>query len=382
MEQGDFESLVSRMERLAREKPKPYRRRVFLLAALGYAYLVVVTLVLLGLTIAAIASIATIGILGIKLAAVVVVLLIAMLRGLWVRQRPPRGEVVTQADAPELFRLLSALRVRLKTAPIHNVLITPVFNAGVTQVPRLGLFGWHRNYLSLGLPLMKGLTLEQFKSVLAHEIGQLSHGHTRASNWIYRLRIIWAQIEAIFEYQPQWGSGLIRAFFRWYIPYFNAVSFPFARANEYEADAAAVLVSLARGTAQALTGVSIIGIYLEHRYWPAMYAATKDPAQRTASPFAGFVAQAVRDVPATELKTWIDAALKQPTSHMDTHPSLADRLKAIRAPAEFAPPEPGKGADRLLGRSLPRLEKKFDTAWCAQIAAREAKPYFPDAPRR
>jgi hypothetical protein len=39
MEQGDFESLVSRMEQLAREKPKLYRRRVFLLGALGYAYL-------------------------------------------------------------------------------------------------------------------------------------------------------------------------------------------------------------------------------------------------------------------------------------------------------------------------------------------------------
>ena len=32
MEHGDFESLVSRMEQLAREKPKLHRRRVFLLA--------------------------------------------------------------------------------------------------------------------------------------------------------------------------------------------------------------------------------------------------------------------------------------------------------------------------------------------------------------
>jgi membrane protein YdbS with pleckstrin-like domain len=85
MEQGDFESLVSQMEQLAREKPKPYRRHVFLLAALGYAYLIVVVLVLLGLTAAAIASIWTIGILGSKLVAVVAVLLFAVVRGLWVR---------------------------------------------------------------------------------------------------------------------------------------------------------------------------------------------------------------------------------------------------------------------------------------------------------
>jgi hypothetical protein len=125
MDQGDFELLVSRMEQLAREKPKPYRRPVFLLGTLGYVYLVIVILVLLGLTAAAIASIAKIGILGSKLVAVVGVLLIAVIRGLWVRLEPPTGEVVTRADAPELFRLLNALRVRLKTAPIHVVLITP-----------------------------------------------------------------------------------------------------------------------------------------------------------------------------------------------------------------------------------------------------------------
>jgi hypothetical protein len=108
MEQGDFESLVSQMEQLAREKPKPYRRHVFLLAALGYASLIVVVLVLLGLTAAAIASIWTIGILGSKLVAVVAVLLFAVVRGLWVRHDAPTGEAVTRTDAPELFRLLNA----------------------------------------------------------------------------------------------------------------------------------------------------------------------------------------------------------------------------------------------------------------------------------
>jgi hypothetical protein len=379
MEHGDFESLVSRMEQLAREKPKPYRRRVFLLAALGYTYLIVVVLILLGLTAAAIASISKIGILGSKLAAVVGVLLVAVVRGLWVRLKPPSGEVVTSADAPELFRLLNALRVRLKTAPIHVLLITPGFSAGVAQVPRLGLFGWHRNYLMLGLPFMKALAVEQFKSVLAHEMGHLCHGHTRASNWIYRMRIIWARLEAIFEYQQQWGSGLIRAFFKWYIPYFNAVSFPFARANEYQADAASVLVTSARKAAQALTAVNVIGIYLEHRYWPAMIAATKE--KQSVVPFAGFTAQAVNTIPEAELKSWVAAALKQVTSHEDTHPSLADRLNAMGAPAEFAPPAPEEGAEKLLGSSRVRLEKKFDAAWNA-VAARENKSYFPEAPKR
>ena len=42
------------------------------------------------------------------------------------------------------------------------------------QLPRLGIFGWYRNYLIIGMPLMKSLTCEQFKAVLAHEFGHLA----------------------------------------------------------------------------------------------------------------------------------------------------------------------------------------------------------------
>ena len=381
MELDDFEALVSRMERVARDRPESYGRRVLWLASLGYAYLLFLTLVLTGLTVAAGFSIHRIGYLGAKLTIVVGVLWLTVARSLWVRSAPPRGVSVTRANAPQLFRLLDALRVRLKSAAIHEVLITPEFNAGIAQVPRLGIFGWHRNYLTLGLPLMKGLTVEQFKSVLAHETGHLSGGHARKGNWIYRLRIIWAQLEANFGRHPRWGSGIIRAFFRWYIPYFNAVSFPLARANEYQADAAAVLVTSKQRTSQALTGIHVIGSYLQQRYWPAALAAIKE-APQAAAPFRGFIAQAVREAPELELKAWLAAALAQSTSHQDTHPSLTDRLKAIGAPAEFSPPALGESADRLLGAALMGVETMFDAAWSKAVVASEPQAYFPKAPVR
>lgn len=182
MELDDFESLISRMEGLARDRPESYGRRVFWLASLGYAYLLFLILVLTALTVAAGFSVSRIGFLGAKLTAIVGLLWFTVARSLWVRSAPPRGVSVTRTDAPQLFRLLDALRVRLKSAAIHDVLVTPEFNAGIAQVARLGIFGWHRNYLILGLPLMKALTVEQFKSVLAHELGHLSEGHARASN--------------------------------------------------------------------------------------------------------------------------------------------------------------------------------------------------------
>jgi len=213
MERADFEALIERMERVAVERPMAYRRRVFGLAALGYGYLFFVVLVLLVLSALSIWSLVYLKGLGLKLVLIVGALLYAVLRSLWVKQDPPPGEKVTAADAPKLLKMIEELQRCLQTPAIHTVLITPEFNAAVSQVPRMGLFGWHRNFLVLGLPLMKGLTVEQFKSVLAHELGHLSRGHARAANWIYRMRVIWSRLESTFERRPQWGSGLIRQFF-------------------------------------------------------------------------------------------------------------------------------------------------------------------------
>src|SRR5882757_2636575 len=281
---------------------------------------------------------------------------------------PPAGEPLTRAEVPELFAMLGELRRRLATPRIHEVLLTPDFNAGVMQVPRLGLLGWHRSYLFIGLPLMKSLTVEQFQAVLAHELGHLSGGHARAGNWIYRLRLIWQRLEAAFAPTSGWGALPIRAFFKWYIPRFSATSFPLARANEYEADAAAINLTSARSAAQALTAVSIVGSYLSEKYWPKIHLAARESPQPAFAPYSEFMATAIQDVPAQELQSWQQTALASRTSYNDTHPSLADRLKAMGAEAEFAPPLAGDSAERLLGTQRTRLENAFDAQWRERVA--------------
>jgi len=54
----------------------------------------------------------------------------------------------------------------------------------VVQSPREGIVGWPRNYLLIGLPLMKTLSVDQFEAVLAHELGHVARGHGKVSNWI------------------------------------------------------------------------------------------------------------------------------------------------------------------------------------------------------
>src|SRR5262249_7727554 len=140
--------------------------------------------------------------------------------------------------------------------------------------------------LIIGLPLMKALTREQLAAVLAHEFGHLAGGHGRLANWIYRLRFGWIRLAQALQERNSFGSFAFRPFFKWYAPYFSAVSFPLARANEYEADAASARLTSPTAAAAALTGVNVIGTVLQARYWPNLLRNADRVAQPSFAPFA------------------------------------------------------------------------------------------------
>jgi Zn-dependent protease with chaperone function len=62
---------------------------------------------------------------------------------------------------------------QLHTPPVHHVVLEDNLNAGMLQFPRLGVLGWEQNYLFIGLPLMQVNSVDQLRSVLAHEIAHL-----------------------------------------------------------------------------------------------------------------------------------------------------------------------------------------------------------------
>jgi Zn-dependent protease with chaperone function len=366
VDQPQFEALVARMAQLERSSPHMYRWRVYALAMLGFAallLLVLTLLVLLGFAV----EIAIHSPAAIKLVLVIGALLLVVLRAMWVRLQPPEGEPIARHEAPELFALLDRLRGRLNTPPVYRVVVTSEFNAAVTQIPRLGVFGWHRSYLLLGLPLMRCLSADQLEAVLAHELGHLSRGHARIGNWIYRLRLAWYRLDQALEKKPQWGSGAIRSFLHWYAPYFNACSYPLARSNEFQADATAAQLTSPQAAAQALTNTNVLAVYLHERYWPWVHSAARDVPQPAFGPFSGFNAPNATELGTADAERWLAAALAQPTTCIDTHPCLKERLQALGAEAQLALPAPGAAADRLLGERGASLANVFDARWREQV---------------
>ena len=175
MTDEQFEALVAELDGEARRRPDAYRMKVLLLAMLGNGYLFAVVLLVFLMLAGLVASIYWLKGWVVKLVLIVGGFLLLVLRALWIRIEPPAGRPIGAGEAPELFALIDGLREQLRAPRFHEVLVTDDFNAGVVQSPRLGIFGWPRNYLLVGLPLMKSLTVEQFKAVLAHEGQQRSY---------------------------------------------------------------------------------------------------------------------------------------------------------------------------------------------------------------
>ncbi|HEY7214911.1 MAG TPA: M48 family metalloprotease, partial [Thermoanaerobaculia bacterium] len=366
MTEETFIALVKRLEGEAAQRPGRYRLRVLLLALLGYGYV----LGILAGTVALIVLVLLYGRFGgliLKLEIVLLVFAGMILRALWVRLSPPQGLPIERRDAQVLFDEIDRLRQSLRTPPIHQVLLTAEVNASMAQVPRLGILGWQKNYLTLGLPLMQSLSPAGFRSVLAHELGHLSRTHGRFTGWIYRVRKAWEQLLEELEKRRHRGAVLFKRFFAWYAPYFSACSFVLARAQEYEADRLAAQAAGPREAAQALVTVAMAGDYLARDFWPSFFQrAVSQPRPDDAVHEVGRVVGggAWRETAAERMERVVDAE----TEVQDSHPCLRDRLAALGEKPALPEPVDESAAEHYLGAALPALAERLAAGWTAEIA--------------
>src|SRR5437867_3769539 len=171
MAESTTPELVRRLEPLASASPRTYQARVAVLAALGFGYIIVMLLAVIAALVVLVVLVATShAAILLKLAIPLLALIAAILRAFWVRIEPPKRLSIARSDSPELWRLVDEIRRPLAAPRVHEIQIDGAFNAGVTQVPRLGILGWQRNYLTFGLPLLQGLTLDQLRAVVGHEL--------------------------------------------------------------------------------------------------------------------------------------------------------------------------------------------------------------------
>lgn len=377
MKREEFDELVKKLEPLAARNPMAYRVRVALLALFGSAVILGALILSLALTLALVLLVVNGDALYFTIKALIFVgaLDLLIIRSLWVKIAPPKGVELSPADAAPLFDLVEEIRAKLNCPRVDHIVLDSHFNAAMAAVPRLGMFALNTNYLVVGLPLMQALSPDEFRSVVAHELGHLSRRHDRFSHWIYGVNKTWLQLLESLEKSKHRGAKYFKSFFNWYAPYFHAYSFVLDRSVEYEADRAAAEMAGARYAADALVALELRGAYLSEEFWPSVYLRAR--AEPEPPPVFGADLPVALKTPLSdeEARRWLDRAMAEETNSSDTHPALRERLKAIGQDPRLPPTVTETAADRFLGTQVRDLAALVNRAWTAQVESSWRKQY-------
>lgn len=389
MNDAKFEQLVSHLEQSAQARPAWYLANAgavvllgFVLWAVAMLFALVPALLFLLLLLAVVLSGGAALLLLLKLGKLFVLLIVpawAMLKSaaqmLFTRFPRPEGRELTTQEAPALFARLTTLRQKLGAPRIHHVLLTDELNAAIVQYPRFGLFGFEQNYLILGLPLLQVVSEEEALAVVAHEFGHLSGQHSRVGGYVYRLRSTWGRIQQLSEQWEGWIARRIAALFRWYAPYFNAYTFVLARQNEYAADRMSVQLVGVQSAANALLRVNFAAQFEEDVFWPSIQKRVVEMEQPLADRSHFWQQSVAEQLDEANRLRYLAQAQQQKTDHLDTHPAIGDRLRAIAMPLDDAAaqallPPTVSAADCWLAPSLRTLQQEFDQRWQADVRGR------------
>lgn len=235
------------------------------------------------------------------------------------------GELVTQADAPLLWRRIGQLAARLKTKPPDQIIAGIDANFFVTQAPlTLGNRQVEGRSLYVSIPLLRVLSVNEADAVLGHELAHLRGGDTRAS----------AQLGPRLQQYDQYLDGLREAGFTMVVVYFlqlYRLIFQLAlsrdsREREFKADRiAAKLVS-----PQAIVQ-SLIKIAAYDHYRSSTERALFDRDHRLSGTLgiAATVEQGLRPYAASD-----DFVDDMRTAHIphpfDSHPPLVQRMRNVK----------------------------------------------------
>lgn len=267
----------------------------------------------------------------------------------------PPGPKLNPADHPKLFQAVHEIAEETEQEPPAEIYADAQVNAWVAN--RGGVMGFgSKRIMGVGLPLLQGLSVSQFKAVLAHEFGHYHGGDTRLGPWIYQTRSL---IGRTITNLAQQNSFLHKPFL-WYGNMFLRVTHAISRQQEYAADA---LAARTVGTEHLVEGLKRVhgsavayDVFWNRHVAPVLNAGYHAPL---AEGFGRFIntEEAEREMQAATAH----AIKNQKQDPFDTHPPLPMRIDAVSQIVADITESETQPATTLLG-NLPALESEIFTS--------------------
>jgi Zn-dependent protease with chaperone function len=238
----------------------------------------------------------------------------------------------TGPDCPRLYATLEEVARRVDTDPVDEVYLAPGSSVSVHQEGRgpFGLLGAKKRVLTLGVATMNFLSINELKSVLAHEYAHFSHRDTFYSRFIYQVHM---SIESALHGMGQSGGyyNYVNPFFWFLYLYYKAYSLlaaGYSRSREFLADRMACSLYGSDVFSDALTKVCTDGQLFES----TMYLSTSkllDAGRADANVYEEFRQHCGEPVSENERQEIYDKLLDEKASVFASHPTFRERLDAV-----------------------------------------------------
>lgn len=272
--------------------------------------------------------------------------------------RPARGAqplAINPGAEPMLYSFISKICQSVGAPQPRRIEIDCQLNASASLAPGLGGIVGGSLILTIGLPLVAGLTLQEFGGVVAHEFGHFTQGFAmrlrsligRVNRWFARVvygRDDWdlwlAEAQAgesstftsfLFTCM-EWAVKLSRLVLRLLMHLGRAASCFLSRQMEFDADHYQIQVAGSGAFESASQRITLLHCLLQPAYQNLeQIYRTKG---RLAPNFPEYLLQIAATVPEAgrlQLENYIGL---QPTRWFDTHPSEAERIRRSRRGAQ------------------------------------------------
>jgi len=240
----------------------------------------------------------------------------------WTKFEAP-GPKVDPKTQPRLFEEIRRLARDTRQKPPVEIYLEADVNAWVAQ--RGGFMGlFSRRVMCVGLPLIRMLTVSEFRTVLAHEFGHYVGGDTALGPWIYRTH---AALQRTLQ-ALEGNDSLWRFPFLGYAKLFTRASRAISQQQELAADALAARIGGAKAFARALELTEGAGSafpeFVREEMVPALNAKFRPPLCEGFERYIGS-----KDVTRLVGKRIGWELTNRKRDPYQTHPPLAERLEEI-----------------------------------------------------
>ncbi|HJV71198.1 hypothetical protein [Ideonella sp.] len=307
-----------------------------------------------------------------------------LVRALRVRAAPPPGVVIGPQQAKEVHALVEKARSMLHAAPVDELRFDVSLEVKLVPQPRLGLLGWPRHVLVIGLPLMMALGTEPLAALVMHALvplrreSGLRDALKEPTAWIERQRLTWAALAAGWtpsRLLPWWQDAVLAPFMDRFWPRFATRAVVLGREEAMVADRLVLSRCGAQAMATALLGPAVQQQFLAEVFWPQRWASARESHLPNVLPLRELRALIGASLRHPQAKGWLHDALQALPPRGDLRPALRDRLALTGDAARLSKraSEGRSAADSLLGRQLDSWIDLLDAHWQREAAAEWAE---------